>query len=232
MAYTPAGDETRDPRISRRQLVRLGLALPLPYLLAACGGSDESGAPTTTSPPSGDTATAPGGNAGASLEPTPSCDDGGDPTPAQTEGPYFSPGSPERTSLVEPGLRGTRLVVAGTVVSTACQPVRRALLDFWQADAEGEYDNQGFRLRGHQFTDDEGRYRLETVVPGQYPGRTRHIHVKVQAANGPVLTTQLYFPGEAANDDDRIFRRQLVLQDTGQSGGARQTAFTFVVAPA
>ncbi len=223
-------DETPGPRLSRRQLVRLGLALPLPYLLAACGGSDESGAPVaTTSPASPGGTTTPGGNAGASLEPTPSCDDGGDATPAQTEGPYFSPGSPERASLVEGGLPGTRLVVAGTVVSTACEPVRRALLDFWQADAQGEYDNRGFRLRGHQFTDGEGRYRLETVVPGQYPGRTRHIHVKVQAPNGPVLTTQLYFPGETANADDGIFRPQLVLQDTGQSGGARQTAFTFVV---
>jgi protocatechuate 3,4-dioxygenase beta subunit len=226
-----APDPSRDdPRLSRRQLVRLGLALPLPYLLAACGGSDESGAPAaTTSPASGGTATTVGGNPGASLEPTPSCDDGGDPTPAQTEGPYFSPGSPERASLVDAGLPGTRLVVAGTVVSTACEPVRRALLDFWQADAQGEYDNEGFRLRGHQFSDDEGRYRLETVVPGLYPGRTRHIHVKVQAPNGPVLTTQLYFPGEAANSGDGIFRRQLVLRDTGQSGGARQTTFTFVV---
>jgi protocatechuate 3,4-dioxygenase beta subunit len=229
MPETPDDDQTRDTRLSRRQLVRLGLALPLPYLLAACGSSDESGAPATTSPPPGDTATTPGGNAGASLEPTPSCDDGGDPTPAQTEGPYFSPGSPERASLVEAGLPGTRLVVAGTVVSTACQPVRRALLDFWQADAQGEYDNQGFRLRGHQFTDDQGRYRLETVVPGLYPSRTRHIHVKVQAPNGPVLTTQLYFPGEGANGRDGIFRRELLLQDTGQSDGARQTGFTFVV---
>ncbi len=229
MPDTSPDHETPEPRLSRRQLVRLGLALPLPYLLAACGGSDESGAPAaTTSPPAAGTATTPG-NAGATLEPTPSCDDGGDPTPAQPEGPYFSPGSLQRASLVEPGLAGTRLVVAGTVVSTACEPIRRALLDFWQADAEGEYDSQGFRLRGHQFTDDEGRYRLETVVPGQYPGRTRHIHVKVQAPNGPVLTTQLYFPGEAANADDPMFRRELLAQETGQSGGARQTAFTFVV---
>ncbi|HEX2272937.1 MAG TPA: hypothetical protein VHG90_03575 [Acidimicrobiales bacterium] len=220
MPETPSVDEGRGPRLSRRQLVRLGLALPLPYLVAACAGSDESGAPP---------ATAAGGNAGASLEPTPSCDDGGDSTPAQTEGPYFTPGSPERASLVEPGLPGTRLVVAGTVVSTTCEPVRRALLDFWQADADGEYDNRGFRLRGHQFSDDEGRYRLETVVPGHYSGRTRHIHVKVQAPDGPVLTTQLYFPGEAANARDGIFRPQLLLQDTGQSAGARQTAFTFVV---
>jgi len=55
-----------------------------------------------------------------------------------------------------------------------------ALLDFWQADAAGDYDNTGFRLRGHQFSGADGRFRLATVVPGLYPGRTRHIHVKVQ----------------------------------------------------
>src|ERR671923_286173 len=70
----------------------------------------------------------------------------------------------------------------------------------------------GFPLRGHQFTDDAGRYRLETVVPGLYPGRTRHIHVKVQAPNQPVLTTQLYFPGEARNAADGIFNQALLMQ--------------------
>ena len=79
-------------------------------------------------------------------------------------------------------------------------------------------------------TDAQGRYRLETVVPGLYPGRTRHIHVKVQAPNGPVLTTQLYFAGEARNAGDGIFRQELLMQDHGQSGGTRQTGFTFVVA--
>ncbi len=43
----------------------------------------------------------------------------------------------------------------------------------------------------------QGRYTLETIVPGEYPGRTQHIHVKVQAPNGPILTTQIYFPGVA-----------------------------------
>ena len=85
---------------------------------------------------------------------------------------------------------GQRLVVAGTVLTADCRRVRRALLDFWQADDAGQYDNQGYRLRGHQFSDDQGGWRLETVVPGLYTGRTRHIHIKVQAPDGPVLTTQ------------------------------------------
>ena len=87
----------------------------------------------------------------------------------------------------------------------------RALVDFWQADDRGQYDNTGYRLRGHQFTDDTGHYRLETIVPGLYSGRTRHIHVKVQAPNQPVLTTQLYFHGEPANQRDFIFNPDLVM---------------------
>jgi hypothetical protein len=211
-------------RLTRRRLLQLGIALPLPLVLAACdvGGDGAAGGSATTAGP----ATAgPATTAAGALPPTPACDDGDDPTPAQTEGPYFTPNSPERASLLEAGLAGDRLTVAGTVLATDCRPLRRALLDFWQADADGQYDNQGYRLRGHQFTDADGRFTLETVVPGQYPGRTRHIHVKVQAPDGPVLTTQLYFPGEAANAGDGIFREELLLT----MNGARQASFTFVL---
>ena len=67
-------------------------------------------------------------------------------------------------------------------------------------------------------------------MPGLYTGRTRHIHVKVQAPDGPVLTTQLYFPGEPANDRDGIFSPELLLGDVRVVGGARQGSFTFVLA--
>jgi protocatechuate 3,4-dioxygenase beta subunit len=210
------------PRLTRRRLLQLGIALPLPAVLAACdgatGGDRAGGGPATTA---GAATTAPP----RALQPTPACDDGDDPTPAQTEGPYFTPNSPERASLLEAGMAGDRLTVAGTVLATDCRPLRRALLDFWQADADGRYDNQGYRLRGHQFTDADGRFRLDTVVPGRYPGRTRHIHVKVQAPDGPVLTTQLYFPGEPANAGDGIFREELLLTMDGD----RRASFTFVL---
>jgi protocatechuate 3,4-dioxygenase beta subunit len=159
------------------------------------------------------------------LTPTPSCGDKGAPTPSQTAGPFFKPRSPQRTSLLAPDVTGTRIVVAGSVLSTDCRPIPGALLDFWQADGQGEYDNAGFRLRGHQFADAQGRYRLETVVPGLYSGRTRHIHVRVQAPNQPVLTTQLYFPGEPGNRNDFIFRPELVM--TVRDGTA---GFDFVLA--
>ena len=101
-------------------------------------------------------------------------------------------------------------MLSGRVLSTACTPIANALLDFWQADnTAGVYDNSGFRLRGHQFTGADGRFTLETIVPGLYPGRTRHIHVEVQPPNGSILTTQLYLPGEARNASDGSIRRIL-----------------------
>jgi protocatechuate 3,4-dioxygenase beta subunit len=214
------------PRLSRRRLLQLGLALPLPMVLAAC---DDAAGPTVAPTSAAGPATTAAGAAGT-LAPTPACDDGDEPTLAQTEGPYFTPNSPERASLLEAGMDGRRLVVAGTVLTTDCRPVQRALLDFWQADDAGQYDNQGYRLRGHQFSDAKGAWRLETIVPGLYTGRTRHIHVKVQAPDGPVLTTQLYFPGEPANDRDGIFRPELLLADVRDRGDTRQGSFTFVLA--
>jgi protocatechuate 3,4-dioxygenase beta subunit len=186
----------------------LGAALALPGALLAAGH-----APAQT----------------RTLPPTPSCAGKGAPTPPQTAGPFFKPRSPRRASLIEPGMGGTRLVVAGSVLTTDCRPIAGALVDVWQADDRGEYDNAGFRLRGHQFTDEQGRYRLETVVPGAYSGRTRHIHVRVQAPNQPILTTQLYFPDEPGNQRDGIFRPELVMavRDTESPKAA---AFDFVLA--
>ena len=115
-------------------------------------------------------------------------------TPAQTEGPYYIPNTPERTSLLEDGMQGTRLTLVGYVLDQNCKPLPNAWLDFWQADAQGEYDNSAYRLRGHQFTDAQGRYYLETILPGIYSSRPiRHIHVMVQPEGGGVVTSQLYF---------------------------------------
>lgn len=149
-------------------------------------------------------------------------------TPSETAGPFYKPGSPERTSLLEPGMPGTRITVTGYVLSTQCRPIAGAWLDFWQANDRGEYDNVGFRLRGHQFTNNAGTYALETILPGLYPGRTRHIHVKVRAPNGPILTTQLYFPGEQRNQSDAIFNPGLVVA-MHDAGTGHVAMFNFVV---
>ena len=190
---------------TRRALLQTSLAVPALFVFESCNK--------------------PKSNA---LQPTPPCGDHDDITPPQTEGPFFTPTSPERKSLVEAGITGTKIVLTGRVLSTDCKPVTKALLDFWHADDNGVYDNEGFKLRGHQFSDDEGKYSLETIVPGLYPGRTRHFHVKVQAPNQPVLTTQLYFPNEPRNATDSIFNAALVVavQDTKDGKAA---TFNFVL---
>ena len=150
------------------------------------------------------------------LAQTPAC---GRPTAPQTAGPFFKPRSPQRKNLREKSA-APLLVVSGVVLSPQCKPLANALLDFWHADDAGEYDNRGYRYRGHQFSDAEGRFRLETIVPAEYPGRTRHIHVKVQAPGKRVLTTQLYFAGDPGNARDGLYRPQLEI---------RKDRFDFVV---
>ncbi len=116
-------------------------------------------------------------------------------TQPQMEGPYYIPDTPERNILFEEGMEGTKLILVGYVLDQDCNPLPNTWLDFWQADARGEYDNAGYRLRGHQFTDEQGRYSLETVLPGLYLSRPiEHIHVKVRPEGGEEITSQLYFP--------------------------------------
>ena len=213
----------RSTRLHRRHFQKLALALALPAPLALAAREGRSAgivlAQSTESV------------AARLLTPTPECGDDDDlaATLPQTAGPFYTPDTPERQSLLEPGMPGTRLVVSGFVYSTDCQPISGALLDFWQADDAGVYDNQGYRLRGHQFADEDGRFELETIVPGLYPGRTRHVHAIAQAPNQPVLITQLYFPDEPANAGDGIFNPALIMDVQDTEDG--QTAFfTFVLA--
>ncbi|GGU97114.1 dioxygenase [Kitasatospora herbaricolor] len=211
-AATPAQPGPADRRISRKTVLKAAvLAGATPLLL---GG----GAALARD-------LGPGGGA---LDLTPECDDGDHPTIEQTEGPYFKPNSPLRTSLVTAGTPGTPLTVSGYVFGRACLPIAGALLDFWQADVNGTYDNVGFTFRGHQFTDAQGAFSLTTIVPGLYPGRTRHIHVKVQAPGRPILTTQLYFPGEPRNSTDTIYDPAL-LMTVQQVGSGRLGSFDFVL---
>ncbi len=100
---------------------------------------------------------------------TPACGPEAALTPRQSEGPFYTPNTPLRASLVEPGTQAERLVLTGRVVSAQCRPVAGALLDFWHCDEHGAYDNAGFRYRGHLFADAEGRFRLETIFPRFIP---------------------------------------------------------------
>ena len=165
---------------------------------------------------------------GQELAPTPECRDNDPPTLPEIEGPFFKPRSPERADLTAPPGRGRLTELSGYVLTRGCRPVSRALLELWHADDAGEYDNRGFRYRGHIFTDAQGRYRFRTIMPGLYPGRTRHYHLKVQAPTRPILTTQLYFPNEPLNLRDGSFHPELLMRmaDAGQGLAAR---FDFVL---
>jgi protocatechuate 3,4-dioxygenase beta subunit len=233
------------PPLTRRQFVTRGAAATAGLLLAACGQNEEptktplvstepvataESASTNAPQPTAETVavepTAPIEEEAVTLEPTPQCDDH-DETLAQTEGPFYTPDTPERTSFLEDG-PGTKIVLTGRVLTTGCQPIGDAVIDFWHADDGGSYDNVGYLFRGHQFTDADGRYHLDTIMPGLYPGRTRHFHVKVQGQGAPLLTTQLYFPGEPDNAGDGIFN-QALLMVTAETADGLTGQFDFVL---
>jgi protocatechuate 3,4-dioxygenase beta subunit len=161
---------------------------------------------------------------------TPACREGHEElaTLPSAAGPYFKPNSPERSDFVDTLADGHPISLEGRILSRSCRPVAHALLDLWHADQNGLYDENGFRYRGHMFSDAQGRYRFHSIEPAVYPGRTRHFHIKVQAREGPVLTTQLFFPGEPRNQVDALFRPQLlmIVSDTPALMSAR---FDFVI---
>ena len=163
------------------------------------------------------------------LDPTPSCGDAPQPTLAQTEGPYFKPDAPLRRDLAADAPHGERMTIAGFVLDVSCRPMPKTLLQLWHADETGAYDNAGFRLRGHQFSDESGRWWFTTIVPGGYPGRTRHYHLKLQKPGGRVLTTQLYFPGEKLNRRDPLFNERLQLT-IGETADGKFGRYDFVLA--
>lgn len=154
-------------------------------------------------------------------------------TSGQIEGPFYSPKTPQRRDIRDP-LVAEALVLAGRVLDPQCRPIAGAVLDFWQTDHAGRYDNHGYRYRGHQRTDEAGRFELVTVRPSAYTAmsifRTPHIHVKVQGANTRLLTTQLYLPdAEETNARDTYYLPALAIQYLSREAGAERAAFDFVL---
>jgi protocatechuate 3,4-dioxygenase beta subunit len=162
-------------------------------------------------------------------------------TRSQTEGPYWLPGSPERNDVREAGIPGEPITLVGKVVNIRGKPLEGVWVDFWQADGEGTYDIFGYRLRGHQMTDSEGRFMHKTVVPSEYDApltnadgetrmvyRTSHIHVKVKAPQRGTLTTQVYFPGEPGNAKDHDYGDDCLLEIKETPEG-KVGEYTFVV---
>jgi catechol 1,2-dioxygenase len=125
------------------------------------------------------------------------------PTNSDILGPFYTAGAPNRSQIAGPKEPGDALVVRGQVLDQDCRtPLRRALLDIWQADADGQYhyEDDAFRLRGRLLTDDSGSFVLTTVVPGRYKlngdYRPAHIHFMLRHPRHQPLTTQLYFKGD------------------------------------
>jgi catechol 1,2-dioxygenase len=146
------------------------------------------------------------------------------PTPTDILGPFYKAGAP----LVANGVIGeadqfNRLTihVSGRVLSVDGEPVAGAVLDVWQADSHGVYDNDGYRLRGKVEANyvNVGGYEFQTVMPGDYQigdeppeFRCAHIHVIVTASGFKTLTTQLYFADDKYDATDRWFDARRVIQ--------------------
>lgn len=142
------------------------------------------------------------------------------PTGGDIEGPFYKPGAPFRQRLCD----SPTLVLSGTVTDIGGNPLTGVVLDFWQADEKGVYDNDGFNFRGKVIADKGGitsasgnRYDLWTVRPGHYPisdteFRCAHIHVKVTMEGFKPLTTQLYFADDPYDDEDHWFDQDRCVQ--------------------
>jgi protocatechuate 3,4-dioxygenase beta subunit len=156
------------------------------------------------------------------------------PTESNIEGPYYRPGAPFRNQLYPDDEPGTWLLVWGQVLATDATPLSGALVDVWQADNDGVYDNTtpDYRGRGVQLADDDGLWWIWTVWPGYYPGRTKHIHFKASQQGYRFLTSQLYFRDDPLNARDPNYRPSLELDwfELEDYPGAYGAVFNIVLA--
>ncbi|GEM_PF-534262 len=130
-------------------------------------------------------------------------------TPSTSDGPYYIPNTPHKQVLAAGGTPGQRMRFTGHVRTRDGAPVRGAAIEIWHADGNGDYDNEHYNCRGHQYTDEEGGFGFETVRPfgygrkslsmaGVVDYRSAHLHVKIRR-DGETWTSQIWFP----DDDDR-----------------------------
>lgn len=163
------------------------------------------------------------------------------------EGPFYKPGAPLRDSLLferEPGPDAELCELAGRVVDGVTgEPIRGAELDLWHTDEHGEYDSDGYHLRGVVRTGDDGRYRVLTVLPKDYPQhqhdpigelleamgmevyRAAHIHLKVRVGGEERLTTQFFMADSphlhtdyvvGAVTPDLVIPKEVTVDESGQ----------------
>ena len=180
-------------------------------------------------------------------------------TPRQSEGPFYPVREQRDTDAdlarVEGHAEraaGELIEVSGRVLDEDGNPVADALVDVWQANANGRYAHErdrnpapldeNFQGWGKLQTDAEGRYRFRTIKPGPYPvrpdwSRPPHIHFKVARRGYHELTTQMYFAGDPLNDTDLLLQslpepgqRMLIVDFRAAPGGeAKQGVFDIVL---
>jgi len=124
-------------------------------------------------------------------------------------GPFYTDNPPmiEENKLASSAEQGERIIISGRILNLDCnQFIPNTIVDVWQANHEGQYDNQGYTLRGYTKSNDQGFYLFETVKPGKYLNgnsfRPSHIHYKVSPPGFSTLTTQLYFEGDTSIASD------------------------------
>jgi protocatechuate 3,4-dioxygenase alpha subunit len=174
-------------------------------------------------------------------------------TPSQTIGPFFhfALDQPEWSDLTRNTPPGERIVIEGQVLDGDRAPVEDALLEIWQANAEGKYDHpedaqadkrvdSRFRGFGRALTDAQGRYQFTTLRPGRVPGRdgallAPHINVAI-FARGLLkqLVTRIYLGGEPANETDPVLTgiadataRRTLLAVRHDAGAGRPATYRF-----
>ncbi len=155
-------------------------------------------------------------------------------TPSQTVGPFFHIGL-ERIAVNDLTAHLTtakRITISGRVLDGDGKPVIDALVELWQADADGRYDGNGkFKGHGRVATDNEGAFSFTTIKPGQVPGANATMQAPHVAVNlfmrGLLkhLVTRMYFPDEPSNVEDAVLNsvpaeRRRTLIANGRDGNA------------
>ena len=129
-------------------------------------------------------------------------------------GPYFIEGTPIRTIIAHSNEPGQRLFVSGRILQNDCEtPISGAMVEVWHANDAGCYsinldcttgnpENDDYNLRGKMFSNENGYYAFETILPGYYANRPKHIHIKITTPDEEVLISQIYFEGDPLCETD------------------------------
>ena len=133
---------------------------------------------------------------------------GDTPTTSDVLGPFYRPGAPIRTSLIPQGAQGDLLKVAGRIVSKDGSPLPNTLIECWQCDLNGDYDNTSddYLYRASLKTGNDGAYKFKTLYPASYgvgdEMRPAHIHYRISHPEFQDLITQIYFHGDPHLEKD------------------------------